>query len=300
MGFKAFRERFGVSAPVLIACALKRGYLTRFHRDHIDISRGGYTIRIARRDMWFTLDMCDHFDTYLNIVESANGVADFSRPTLHRFKSSGISFWFPAIPEEECAIQAYEKFYRPRSGDVVFDVGAHAGASSYFLSRAVGPAGRVFAFEPDPLAHEYLLKNIALHNLANVSPIHAAMAEICGTARFASEGTIGSSLARYTSPGRGKLIDVDTVTLERACEIAGAVPSFVKMDVEGAEIGIIESSREFLRSQRIRFAIDTNHRVRGSFTSGRVERAFGDCGYHAETGCESGFLTTWARPNLKL
>ena len=38
--------------------------------------------------------------------------------------------------------------------------GPTAGVSTHYLSHCVGPSGRVYAFEPDPLTYELLLKNI--------------------------------------------------------------------------------------------------------------------------------------------
>ena len=35
-------------------------------------------------------------------------------------------------------------------GGVALDVGANVGLHTIVMSRLVGPAGRVFAFEPDP------------------------------------------------------------------------------------------------------------------------------------------------------
>ncbi len=41
-------------------------------------------------------------------------------------------------------------------GDTVVDVGANIGRITHALARAVGPAGRVHAFEPTPMARRIL------------------------------------------------------------------------------------------------------------------------------------------------
>jgi len=37
-------------------------------------------------------------------------------------------------------MDAYTHGYAPQPGDVVWDAGAHAGATAYFLAQMVGPA----------------------------------------------------------------------------------------------------------------------------------------------------------------
>ncbi len=281
-----------ISHALMRVEAAKYGTRLRFQSGHIDILKSGKAIRISSKDEFFTGDMYRFFDLYFSITETSGNLADYSRPAVHRFRQSKVAFHFPSIPEEEEAIQGYSDFWKPRLGDTVFDVGAHAGASSYFLAQAVGPTGKVFAFEPDPVAYSYLLHNIAMHRLENVFPVRAALSDRCGALAFSAQGTIASGLTQYVE--RGEAIQVESMTLARACEIAEAAPSFVKMDVEGAEIGIIESSQSFLCDHDIKFSIDTRHLVDGQYTSDRVEKAFAACGYAAKTERVPGITTTWA------
>jgi FkbM family methyltransferase len=48
-------------------------------------------------------------------------------------------------------------------GSVIFDIGANIGAHTLGLARSVGPAGRVFAFEPSDFAFSKLKRNLALN-----------------------------------------------------------------------------------------------------------------------------------------
>ncbi len=50
-----------------------------------------------------------------------------------------------------------------RSGDTVFDIGANIGAHSLPIARAVGPAGRLFSFEPTAYAFGKLRQNLSLN-----------------------------------------------------------------------------------------------------------------------------------------
>lgn len=44
----------------------------------------------------------------------------------------------------------YTKYFSPGTGDIVLDVGAHAGFFTGIASMLVGGHGEVWAFEPEP------------------------------------------------------------------------------------------------------------------------------------------------------
>lgn len=48
-------------------------------------------------------------------------------------------------------------------GSTVFDIGAYAGFHSLFCGLLVGPTGRVFAFEPNPISRDSLEGQIRLN-----------------------------------------------------------------------------------------------------------------------------------------
>merc|ERR1719424_354184 len=63
-------------------------------------------------------------------------------------------------------IQLWEKVVKP--GHVAVDIGAHVGTLTLALSRLVGPAGRVVAFEPFYPSYSTLAANVGLNSLQNV------------------------------------------------------------------------------------------------------------------------------------
>jgi FkbM family methyltransferase len=229
------------------------------------------------------------------VEPDSNGVVDYSAPRVHRYRKSGVEFHLPSIAEEDEAIGTYLHWYQPRPGDLVFDLGAHAGVSTYSFSKAVGPAGRVYAFEPDPVAWTSLMRNIEHHGMTNVYALQKAIAGKRGRLAFQSEGSLGSALSSVASREGGNTMLVDAITFMDACEIAGGPPRFVKMDIEGAELAVIAAAAEYLRGKRIDFAADTNHIVDGNLTAERLERLFEEAGYESQSDGTSGFLTTWAR-----
>ncbi len=265
---------------------------------YLALRKGHREMRLATRHFVYAPDMAERFDIYFSplVPTKIDGrlVLDYSRPgILQTYVRSGLQFELASFPEEDEAIESYFHWYRPEAGDTVFDVGAHCGVSTYHFSKLVGPTGKVVAFEPDPVNFSLLLRNIERHKLANVLPLPIAIADSNGHAAFNCEQSIGSGLIRHSSRSSvGKVTMVKTVTLEDACKRWG-MPQFCKIDVEGAEMEIIASSRTFLRGASCQFALDTNHIVEGQMTDRRVETLFQECGYKA-TSSNSGMKTTWA------
>ena len=237
------------------------------------------------------------FSTVTPETRGKYNVLDFSEPGLHRYQKSGVSLWAPGMVEED-SMDAYTAAYAPRPGDVVWDAGAHAGATSYFFAQMVGPAGKVYAFEPDERAFEYLLRNIELHKLDNIVPLKKALAGSSGTALFSMDGSQVAGLAGFTlCASKGQMREVETVSLEDACRVYG-VPALIKMDIEGAEVDVIDGAGPFLRDHPIYFAIETEHRLNGEFTSVPITRMFSGIGYEVWSSRSTGTQFTWARPNM--
>jgi FkbM family methyltransferase len=125
-----------------------------------------------------------------------------------------------------------ESFVRavPR-GAVVFDVGAWIGPYTLLAAKLAGPEGRVFAFEPDPMARKQLERNVALNEAANVEIVPLALGSSSGTAWLSgglSEATVG----------RTGDVAVETVSLTEFIANAGAEPDVMKIDIEGGELDL--------------------------------------------------------------
>jgi len=274
------------------------------HGSFLCLRNGQREMRLALRHFAYAPTLAESFDAYFNDLVPADidgiKVLDYSYPgILQTYLRSGLQFQMASFPEEVDAIDGYFHWYTPNVGDIVFDIGAHCGVTSYHFAKLVSRTGRVIAFEPDPVNFSLLLANIERHSLDNVLPLQIAVAGIQGEAKFSSEGTIGSTLMRNSSRASvGNVVMVKTVTLEDAFREWGP-PKFCKIDIEGSEIEVIASARDFLKSHQFpcEFALDTNHLVDGSLTDMRIEALFREAGYET-TSSSSGFKTTWARPAL--
>ncbi len=159
-----------------------------------------------------------------------------------------------------------EAFVKP--GMTVVDLGANVGYYSVLASRLVGTSGRVYAFEPDPDAYQYLRRNVELNACANVILVNKAVSIRDTVADFIPRQFERGFLSDL--PTGQASIRVQTVRLDAFLASAGWPPvDLVKMDIEGSETEALQGMRELAsRNPRMRLIVELNvsamRRVGGS------------------------------------
>lgn len=142
--------------------------------------------------------------------------------------------------------QALSRFVRP--GMTVYDIGAQAGFYTLIFSRLVGSSGRVYAFEPHPGNVQSLLKHLRLNKITNVHVIQVAVTDSIGPRAFSTHrDRYQNSLV---SPEQSQLIVMGT-SLD--CLIENKTidhPDLMKIDVEGAESGVLSGCQKLLEQYR--------------------------------------------------
>jgi FkbM family methyltransferase len=139
-----------------------------------------------------------------------------------------------------------------RPGAVALDVGANVGAYTLLLGQWVRPGGRVYAFEPAPEALDGLARHVALNGLGEtVSVVRAAAAASSGTATLAVDGISGANRLAE-APGGER---VETVTIDDFCARGSLRPTFIKIDVEGAELDVLRGARDTIAAGGDRLAL---------------------------------------------
>ena len=255
----------------------------------LKITRPGPVSRriLYRRDAWSnTLWMLRDFDRFFaGILPDHSGPecdqVDLSRPGYHTLLPSAARLFYPSMVESEEIIRQYLDFARLEPGQTVLDLGAYAGDSTYFFARAVGPRGKVVAVEPDPANLAALRRNVSEHGLAQVAVEGSAILDRDGTISFQAEGSIGSGIAE-ASDQRGFEITVPTVTLATLLARHDVDrPQFIKMDIEGAEVRVLEGNLELLRRLRPRMIIEP-HPHQGVSNLPRILHLLGGLGCRTE------------------
>src|SRR3954468_7064612 len=126
-------------------------------------------------------------------------------------------------------------------GSVFVDVGAHVGWFTTLAARMVGPAGRVFAFEPFPANAALLRRNVALNGLENVRFTQAVVSGAGGTARVGVQP--GSDSGSVTAGERAaeRMVEVEAVTLDESVPDDARI-ALLKIDVEGFEHHVLDGA----------------------------------------------------------
>lgn len=135
----------------------------------------------------------------------------------------------------------------PRGGCVV-DIGAHKGAYTYWLSKRVGPSGKVFAFEPQKALAEELRGHF--EGSTHVEIHENALSDVAGDAtlyRPLGANSPAASLISASVGESGVPVAVRAATLDEFIQAKGSpMVHAIKCDVEGHELAVFRGGRRVL------------------------------------------------------
>jgi FkbM family methyltransferase len=134
-----------------------------------------------------------------------------------------------------------------KSGDFVMDVGANHGQHARLFAQMVGTNGRVLCFEADPFICESLTKGAA-DSLTPITVENVALGDF----------EFGNEILFYRHKLRdqeGSIFQRETSDKYESIAVAGRKlddfvhenPTFVKVDVEGAEYEILKGAKNILK-----------------------------------------------------
>ncbi|GEM_PF-976815 len=157
-------------------------------------------------------------------------------------------------------------------GTTVIDVGANIGFYTLPFARAVGEHGHVFAFEPAPENLNYLKKNIKANGYKNVTVVEKAVGDYDSVIKLylsgfnpgghqifdmrekIFEGELTDDrkalLEDEHSNMPRKSVEVSIVSLDAFLKDHPQPISFIKMDVEGAEGGVLRGMKKVLEKNK--------------------------------------------------
>ncbi len=142
-----------------------------------------------------------------------------------------------------------------RPGDTVYDIGAHIGYYTLIAARACGDqGGQVFAFEPLPVNLKALRIHMNANQTNNITILPYAVS--CESAKFNFDTTGGTGRGRLNAGGK---MTVTTITLDNLVfEKKYAPPNVIKIDVEGAEVLVLNGALKVLNLYSPRIFLATH------------------------------------------
>ncbi len=173
-----------------------------------------------------------------------------------------------------------------RPGDIACDIGANKGSFVYWLSRCVGH-GRVVAFEPQPDLAQRLADVCRSIGLNNVTVEAMAVYSHSGEQRLyvPTSHQPGASLQRAAVEAESfTTLSVPLVSLDEYFAADERI-ALLKIDVEGAELGVFRGAERILRQHGplLMFECENRH-----LATGNVGDIFS---YLAALGYEGSFVS---------
>jgi FkbM family methyltransferase len=136
-----------------------------------------------------------------------------------------------------------------KEGDVFYDIGANVGSYS-LIAHAVGKRKiKVVSFEPNPPTYASLVVNQVQNGVDGLA-LPLALADFRGTVRLEGDLMVsGSTSTTHEGVGVPVLCErLDDLVAERGLPL----PTHIKMDVDGAEMGVLRGAVRSLEHSGLR------------------------------------------------
>lgn len=121
-------------------------------------------------------------------------------------------------------------------GGCVVDVGANIGYYTLLCARRAGPAGQIYAFEPEPENFSLLQQNVRRNGYRNVQMENAAVSSATGSLKlFVSEENHGDHRVYASENDSRRHVSIRAVRLDDYFADDLPLIDLLKMDIQGAE-----------------------------------------------------------------
>ncbi len=150
--------------------------------------------------------------------------------------------------------EVYENILKFGSDETYFDLGAYRGDTVEEFISKVRDYNKIIAVEPDFKTYNKLCS--ATSEVKNIVNINACVSDIDGEMHFAMQHSRGSSA------GVGNDI-INSVTIDSLSK--NSVPTYIKMDIEGAEAAAIKGGTDTIANHKPKMQIAAYHRSEDLF-----------------------------------
>ena len=136
--------------------------------------------------------------------------------------------------------------------EIYADLGAYRGDTLLEFLELAGDYRQIFAVEPDAKNFAKLKALIERLNLRHVVAKHNAVSDVAGQVAFGSPGGRSSAIGR----GKGEVLALPLLELTH-----GQIPTYLKMDIEGAESAALRGMEGVLAAHAPKMLISAYHRI---------------------------------------
>ncbi len=136
-----------------------------------------------------------------------------------------------------------------KPGSIFYDVGANIGFFTIIGSRLVTSTGQVVAFEAVPENAQVVQRNCDLNGCANVQVIAKAVSNESGSGTLVLASHDGGAALQSSveQAGKAETITVGLTSIDEfVAQNPTLVPNLVKIDVEGAELLVLQGMAKVL------------------------------------------------------
>lgn len=237
---------------------------------------------------------------HMSLTESVKAYWLPARLARHRFAANAAVMRrlhrLRGFPDYEALL---ERAYRSliRAGDTVIDVGAHTGRHTAVFRELVGGAGRVLAFEPLPDVAQ-ALRDRGFDDRVQI--FQCALSDFSGRSSFVhargtpQESGLKERLYNHPALAAPTTIEVEVRRLDEFLPLIDQL-SFLKLDIEGAELSCLRGAVELVRRFRPVISVEFGGSAYGAY--GETPRALFD--FAAAAGYRIGDLFGGICPDLE-
>ena len=168
------------------------------------------------------------------------------------------------IPAGECAFKTFNP--RPR----IIDAGAHIGVMTVHFKNQY-PNARITSFEPNPNTFKHLVDNIEGNGFRDVEAVNAALSDTVGETILLGnpdEETRGNSIASHWGRDISEKGAMRVKTLKLSDYLFEPI-DFLKLDVEGVEMRVLEECGDKIRYVR-ELELEVHETIGCGFTAGDI------------------------------
>lgn len=146
------------------------------------------------------------------------------------------------------------EIFGPSEDEVFIDAGGYNGETSVEFSEWVhGKYQKIYLMEPDKLMKSVAKEYVALKNLKNIEIIGKGAYSKSTVLNFRNLAESGSSCIDRTGNSR-----IETITIDEMLQSNPA--TYIKMDIEGAEISALMGAEKTIEQYRPKLAISIYHK----------------------------------------